>query len=198
MPAFLKSLLLSLLAVLLIALGAVDPAPAAGPVVVASKIDTEGALLGNMIADRARGARRSGRAQASSSVRPISCAPRSSPGRSTSIPNTPATARCSFTARPIRCGRTPSAGYAAVKQLDAEENRLVWLPPAPANNTWVIAIRGDLAGLPARQMPRRSGRAICARAAGSSSPPRPNSSRARRHCRLSRRPMGFSSGPTSC
>ena len=50
MPAFLKSLLAALLIALLIALGAVDSAQAAGPVVVASKIDTEGALLGNMIA----------------------------------------------------------------------------------------------------------------------------------------------------
>src|SRR5678815_1366074 len=38
-----------------------------------------------------------------------------------------------------------AAGYAEVRRLDAAENRLVWLEPAPANNTWVIAVRGDLA-----------------------------------------------------
>jgi osmoprotectant transport system substrate-binding protein len=40
-------------------------------------------------------------------------------------------------------------GYAEVKQRDAAEHHLVWLTPAPANNTWVIAIRKDLPGFPA-------------------------------------------------
>src|SRR5260370_30778195 len=31
------------------------------------------------------------------------------------------------------------------------ENRPAWLTPAPANNTWVIAIRGDLPGFPERK-----------------------------------------------
>src|SRR6185503_8908493 len=44
--------------------------------------------------------------------------------------------------------KNAAAGYAEVKKLDAAEHRLVWLAPAPANNTWVIAIRDDLAGLP--------------------------------------------------
>ncbi len=38
------------------------------------------------------------------------------------------------------------AGYERIKALDAEKNKLVWLPPAPANNTWAIAIRKDVAG----------------------------------------------------
>ena len=42
-------------------------------------------------------------------------------------------------------------GYAEVKRLDAAENHLAWLTPAPANNTWVIAIRGDLKGFPERK-----------------------------------------------
>ena len=29
--------------------------------------------------------------------------------------------------------------------LDLERNHLVWLAPAPANNTWVIAVRRDVA-----------------------------------------------------
>ena len=37
------------------------------------------------------------------------------------------------------------AGYERVKALDAEKNKLVWLQPAPANNTWAIAIRKDVA-----------------------------------------------------
>lgn len=36
-------------------------------------------------------------------------------------------------------------GYARVKELDREKNDLVWLAPAPADNTWALAVRGDLA-----------------------------------------------------
>ncbi|SUB70443.1 Osmoprotectant-binding protein [Pluralibacter gergoviae] len=32
-----------------------------------------------------------------------------------------------------------------MKKLDFAQNKLVWLTPAPANNTWTIAVRGDLA-----------------------------------------------------
>lgn len=36
-------------------------------------------------------------------------------------------------------------GYAEAKKLDYDEHRIVWLTPAPANNTWAIAVRRDLA-----------------------------------------------------
>ena len=36
--------------------------------------------------------------------------------------------------------------YAAVAELDFETNRIVWLTPSPANNTWAVALRGDVAG----------------------------------------------------
>src|SRR4030081_3517533 len=47
--------------------------------------------------------------------------------------------------------KNAAQGYAEVKRVDAAENRLVWLTPAPANNTWVIAIRGDLPAFPDRK-----------------------------------------------
>ena len=37
------------------------------------------------------------------------------------------------------------AGYEKVRQLDQEKNNIVWLKPAPANNTWAIALRRDVA-----------------------------------------------------
>ena len=37
------------------------------------------------------------------------------------------------------------AGYERVKELDLAQNNVVWLQPAPANNTWAIAVRQDLA-----------------------------------------------------
>jgi osmoprotectant transport system substrate-binding protein len=42
-------------------------------------------------------------------------------------------------------------GYEKVKALDLEKNNLVWLTPAPANNTWMIAVRTDLPASPALQ-----------------------------------------------
>ncbi|HTX71806.1 MAG TPA: ABC transporter substrate-binding protein [Rectinemataceae bacterium] len=36
-------------------------------------------------------------------------------------------------------------GYETVKKLDLDANGIVWLTPAPANNTWAIAVRKDLA-----------------------------------------------------
>jgi osmoprotectant transport system substrate-binding protein len=38
-----------------------------------------------------------------------------------------------------------AAGYARAAALDYARNRLVWLPPAPADNSWVIAIPNRLA-----------------------------------------------------
>ncbi|MDT8329488.1 ABC transporter substrate-binding protein [Roseomonas gilardii] len=39
----------------------------------------------------------------------------------------------------------PQAGAEKVRTLDLERNRLVWLTPGSANNTWAIAVRQDLA-----------------------------------------------------
>jgi len=36
-------------------------------------------------------------------------------------------------------------GYAEVKKLDYAQNKIVWLAPAPANNTWGVAVRQDVA-----------------------------------------------------
>lgn len=41
--------------------------------------------------------------------------------------------------------KSAGAGYEKVRQLDREKNNIVWLKPAPANNTWAIAVRGDVA-----------------------------------------------------
>ena len=37
------------------------------------------------------------------------------------------------------------AGYEKAAQLDLAANDIVWLTPAPANNTWAISVRNDLA-----------------------------------------------------
>jgi len=41
--------------------------------------------------------------------------------------------------------KNAASGYDEVRRLDRAQNNLVWLAPAPANNTWAIAARKDLA-----------------------------------------------------
>ncbi|GAA4258647.1 ABC transporter substrate-binding protein [Azospirillum formosense] len=41
--------------------------------------------------------------------------------------------------------KNAAAGYETIKQLDRDKHNIVWLTPAPANNTWAIALRRDVA-----------------------------------------------------
>ena len=129
---------------------AVAPAMAAGAVVVASKIDTEGALLGNMIADllAAHGVpveRKIGLGP-TNIVRAAILA-----GQIDLYPEYTGNGAIFFHREADPAWKDAAQGYAEVKKLDAAANHIVWLKPAPANNTWVIAIRNDLFGFPAKK-----------------------------------------------
>jgi osmoprotectant transport system substrate-binding protein len=119
-------------------------------VVVASKIDTEGALLGSMIAELlgARGIRVERRLQLgpTSIVRAALLA-----GQIDLYPEYTGNGAFFFHRESDPVWKDFALGYEMVKRLDYEANRLVWLRPAPANNTWVIAIRRDLPGFPERR-----------------------------------------------
>ncbi len=41
--------------------------------------------------------------------------------------------------------KNAAQGYDTARRLDRERNHLIWLAPAPANNTWAIAVRHGLA-----------------------------------------------------
>ena len=41
--------------------------------------------------------------------------------------------------------KNAQAGFDKVKKLDYDQNKIVWLDPSPANNTWTIAVRQDVA-----------------------------------------------------
>lgn len=41
--------------------------------------------------------------------------------------------------------KNAKAGYERVKALDYAKNKIIWLTPAPANNSWTIAVRQDVA-----------------------------------------------------
>jgi osmoprotectant transport system substrate-binding protein len=124
-------------------------ARAAEPVVVASKIDTEGALLGNMIAAalEAKGLRVTRKIQLgpTSIVRAAILA-----GQIDIYPEYTGNGAVFFHREADPVWKNAAEGYATVKSLDAGQNHIAWLTPAPANNTWVIAIRHDLPNFPAR------------------------------------------------
>src|SRR5271168_2382522 len=115
-----------------------------GAVVVASKIDTEGALLGNMILALlgAHGVAVENKLQLGPTniVRAAILA-----GQIDIYPEYTGNGALFFHLEQDPVWKDWAQGAAKVATLDREKNHLVWVAPAPANNTWVIAVRRDLA-----------------------------------------------------
>jgi osmoprotectant transport system substrate-binding protein len=113
-------------------------------VVVASKIDTEGALLGHMIAlvlER-QGIPVENRIQLGP-TKVVRAALVS--GEIDIYPEYTGNGAFFFSMEMDPVWKSATSAFETVKRLDAEKNKLVWLDRAPANNTWLIAVRGDLA-----------------------------------------------------
>ena len=130
------------LALMLLALAPL--AAAAETITIGSKIDTEGALLGNMIMlvlekDGLTVANRIGLGP-TSIVRAAILA-----GEIDIYPEYTGNGAYFFKRETDPVWKNAAAGYEAVKALDRDRNGIVWLTPAPANNTWAIAVRHDLA-----------------------------------------------------
>jgi osmoprotectant transport system substrate-binding protein len=115
-----------------------------GKIVVASKIDTEGALLGNIILTllRARGLPVENKLQLGPTniVRSAILA-----GQVDIYPEYTGNGALFFHMEEDPRWKSWAAGFKLVQTLCQEKNQLAWLTPAPANNTWVIAVRRDLA-----------------------------------------------------
>jgi osmoprotectant transport system substrate-binding protein len=113
-------------------------------VVVASKIDTEGALLGNMIliALESAGVPVDNRLQLGPTkiVRTALVA-----GEIDIYPEYTGNGAFFFNREADPAWKEAESAYQMVSRLDREANKLVWLERARANNTWLIAVRGDLA-----------------------------------------------------
>ncbi len=134
-----KKRMLVILVLLFVALVA-----AKGPITVASKIDTEGALLGQMIVLMLR---QDG----------FSVIDRTSFGTTSIVrraiiseeidiyPEYTGNGGFFFDDTDPEIWKDAQKGYETVKELDLERNSIVWLTPAPANNTWALAVRKDLA-----------------------------------------------------
>jgi len=122
----------------------VGAANAADPVKVGSKIDTEGSLLGNIILQvlDKHGVKTVNKIQLGTTqvVRGAITA-----GELDIYPEYTGNGAFFFNDEKDAAWKNVQQGYEKVKKLDAEKNKLVWLAPAPANNTWTIAVRGDVA-----------------------------------------------------
>jgi osmoprotectant transport system substrate-binding protein len=113
-------------------------------VTVASKIDTEGALIGEMILAllQAAGIPTRNRLQLGP-TRIVRAAFLS--GAIDLYPEYTGNAAFFFAMDGDPVWKDARAGYERAKALDLQRNNVVWLPPAPADNSWVIAMRGDFA-----------------------------------------------------
>lgn len=127
----------------LVALGLSVASANAADVVVSSKIDTEGGVLGNIIQSvlNANGIKTVDRIQlgATPVVRKAIIA-----GEIDIYPEYTGNAAFFFEKADDPVWKDAAKGYAEAKKLDYDANKLVWLTPSPANNTWAIALRKDV------------------------------------------------------
>lgn len=118
--------------------------PAAADVVVSSKIDTEGGLLGNVIklVLEQGGIKTQDRIQLGGTpvVRKAITA-----GEIDIYPEYTGNAAFFYNKADEPVWNNAVKGYEEARKLDYDGNKIVWLTPAPANNTWAIAVRSEVA-----------------------------------------------------
>lgn len=123
---------------------AVSATAANAQVVVSSKIDTEGGVLGNIILQvlKDNDIAVTDRIQLGGTpiVREAITA-----GEIDIYPEYTGNAAFFFDRADEPVWNDPESAYAEAAKLDREANQIVWLTPSPANNTWGIAIRSDVA-----------------------------------------------------
>ncbi|TGN42760.1 ABC transporter substrate-binding protein [Paracoccus liaowanqingii] len=129
------------LAALLIGLGS---SVSAQDITVSSKIDTEGGLLGNMILMALQAADLPVQDRLQLGGTPIMRDAITS-GQIDIYPEYTANGAFFFNEGDSEVWKDPQAGFDRVSELDIEQNQIVWLTPSPANNTWAIALRQDVA-----------------------------------------------------
>ena len=117
---------------------------ASAKVVVSSKIDTEGGVLGNVIALalEANGIPVEDRIQLGGTpiVRKAILA-----GEIDIYPEYTGNAAFFFNKADDPVWKNGAQGYEEAKKLDYDADKIVWLTPSPANNTWAIAVRKEVA-----------------------------------------------------
>ncbi len=125
-------------------IGLVLSSVANADIVVSSKIDTEGGLLGNVIAlaleDAGLPVERRLQLGATQIVREALLA-----DQIDIYPEYTGNAAFFFNEADSAVWQDAEAAHARAAELDKAENQLTWLQSAPANNTWAIALTGELA-----------------------------------------------------
>ncbi|MFP4213269.1 MAG: ABC transporter substrate-binding protein [Desulfohalobiaceae bacterium] len=113
------------------------------PLVVASKIDTEGALLGQMLVlllqDSGFDVQDKTEFGPTNIIREAIIS-----GQIDIYPEYTGNGAFFFEDIDPDTWKDSQQAWEKVKELDARENSLVWLKPAPANNTWAIAVQEEL------------------------------------------------------
>ena len=113
-------------------------------VVVSSKIDTEGGLLGNIISQvlQANGIAVTEKIQLGGTpvVREAITV-----GQIDIYPEYTGNAAFFFNKADDPLWNDAAKAYEEARKLDYDANKIVWLAPAPANNTWAVALRKDVA-----------------------------------------------------
>lgn len=141
MTHFSRRLLLAAASTLWAASVLAQPAAA---VRVASKIDTEGKLLGHVIALalEANGVKVDNKSSFGNTkiLRSAITA-----GEIDIYPEYTGNGAFFFSDEANPAWKNAKAGFEWVSALDLEKNKIVWLAAAPANNTWAIALRKDVA-----------------------------------------------------
>ncbi len=115
-----------------------------GPITVGSKIDTEGALLSQMIILMLRD--KGFDVVDKSQFGPTSVVRKAiTSGEFDMYPEYTGNGAFFFDEADSSVWKNALQGYERVKELDKAQNNIVWLTPAPANNTWAIAVPKTLA-----------------------------------------------------
>ncbi|WP_432612449.1 glycine betaine ABC transporter substrate-binding protein OsmF [Brucella pituitosa] len=116
----------------------------AADVVVGSKIDTEGGVLGNIISQMLKANDIAVVDKIQLGATPI-VREAITQGQIDIYPEYTGNAAFFFNKGDLDVWNKPEAGYEEAKKLDYDANKIVWLTPANANNTWAIALRRDVA-----------------------------------------------------
>jgi len=123
---------------------ALSASAAQAQVVVSSKIDTEGGVLGNIILQvlQANDIPVEDKIQLGGTpvVREAIIA-----GQIDIYPEYTGNAAFFFEKAEDPLWNDAAKAYEEAKKLDFEANKIVWLQPSPANNTWAVALRKDVA-----------------------------------------------------
>lgn len=115
-----------------------------GPITVGSKIDVEGSLLSQMIILMLRSEKFE--VVDKSQFGPTSVVKKAlETGELDIYPEYTGNGAFFFDEAESDVWKDAQKGYERVRLLDEEANNIIWLKPAPANNTWAIAIPRELA-----------------------------------------------------